>query len=55
MTQNNLNSIVLFIKLASEVIIYYLQMRMHQYTYQKNLKFQKVVGEKEKIAKLYNS
>lgn len=43
------------VEVASEVIVYYLQMRMRQHTYQENLKFQKVAREKKKIAKLYNS
>lgn len=43
------------VEVASEVIIYFLQMRMRQHTYQENIKFQKITREKKKISKLYNT
>lgn len=58
-TQNNFNfkfsCISHRVEVASEVIIYFLQMTMRQHSYQKNLKCQKMSREKKKISKLYNS
>lgn len=44
-----------FTEVATEIIVYYLQMRLRQFSYQENLKFKKVSREKKKISKLHNT
>ncbi|KAE9521372.1 hypothetical protein AGLY_018194 [Aphis glycines] len=43
------------VDVACEIIVYYLQMRLCQFSYQDNLKQKKVSREKKKISKLYNT
>lgn len=43
------------IDFTTEIIVYYIQMRLRQFSYLENLKMQKVSREKKKLSKLYNS
>lgn len=43
------------VDVACEIIVYYLQIRLRQFSYQENLKQKKVSREKKKISKLYNT
>jgi len=42
-------------EVATEIIVYYIQMRLRQYSYQENMKLKKISSEKKKISKFYNS
>lgn len=43
------------LEVATEILVYFIQMRLRQYTYQENLKLLKISREKKKISKLYNT
>jgi len=43
------------IEVTTQLIVYYIQMRMRQYSYQKNLKCKKLFREKKKQSKLCNT
>lgn len=43
------------VKVTTEIIVYYIQMRMRQYSFQDNLKCKKITREKKKISKLYHT
>ncbi|KAF0707092.1 BED-type domain-containing protein [Aphis craccivora] len=43
------------VEVTTELIVYYIQMRMRQYSYQENLKCKKLSREKKKQSKLCNT
>lgn len=43
------------LEVATDILVYFIQMRLRQYTYQENLKLKKISREKKKISKLYNT
>lgn len=43
------------VEVTTELIVYYIQMRMRQYSYQENLKYKKLSSEKKKQSKLCNT
>lgn len=43
------------VEVTTEIIVYYLQMRLRQFSYQENLKFQKKSRERKKVSKLFNT
>ncbi|KAE9523024.1 hypothetical protein AGLY_016655 [Aphis glycines] len=43
------------LEVATDILVYFIQMRLRQYIYQENLKLQKISREKKKLSKLYNT
>lgn len=43
------------VEVTTEIIVYYIQMRLRQFSYQENLKFQKISRERKKVSKLFNT
>lgn len=42
------------IEITTEIVVYYIQMRLRQFSFQENLKMKKTCREKKKMSKLYN-